>query len=67
MFESLITSYPRRTDLWSVYVDMLVKVGHLDQARYAGHVYTCSLYMYVHTPEVGWTNILSCLPGSGSM
>ena len=34
MFESLLTSYPRRTDLWSVYVDMLVKAGELDKARY---------------------------------
>ena len=34
MFESLITSYPRRTDLWSVYVDMLVKAKQIDQARY---------------------------------
>ena len=33
MFESLVTSYPRRTDLWSVYVDMLVKSGQIDQAR----------------------------------
>ena len=34
MFESLVTSYPRRTDLWSVYVDMLVKAGQPDKARY---------------------------------
>ena len=35
MFESLVTSYPRRTDLWSVYVDMLVKARQPDKARYA--------------------------------
>ena len=53
MFESLITSYPRRTDLWSVYVDMLVKAGQLAQAR-------CG-----HTAYSGWTvctYLLSLLP-----
>ena len=34
MFESLVASYPRRTDLWCVYVDMLVRAGQIDQARY---------------------------------
>ena len=36
MFESLVTSYPRRTDLWSVYVDMLVKSKQISQARFVG-------------------------------
>lgn len=33
MFESLIASYPRRTDLWCIYSDVLVKAGQLDKAR----------------------------------
>ena len=36
MFESLVTSYPRRTDMWSVYVDMLVKSKQTSQARFVG-------------------------------
>lgn len=34
MFENLIASYPGRTDLWSVYVDMVVKVGDIEGARH---------------------------------
>ena len=34
LFESLITSYPKRTDLWSVYIDMLTKAGDIDSVRY---------------------------------
>ncbi|XP_005094140.1 protein RRP5 homolog [Aplysia californica] len=34
MFENLIASYPGRTDLWSVYVDMVAKVGDTDGARH---------------------------------
>ena len=33
MFESLLSSYPKRVDLWSVYVDMTLKKGDLDSAR----------------------------------
>jgi len=33
MFENLISSYPGRTDLWSVYVDMLTKMGDIKGAR----------------------------------
>ncbi|XP_059157358.1 protein RRP5 homolog [Physella acuta] len=33
MFENLIASYPNRTDLWSVYVDMVSKVGDISGAR----------------------------------
>ncbi|XP_055612693.1 protein RRP5 homolog [Uranotaenia lowii] len=33
LFEHLLTSYPKRTDLWSQYVDMLVKDGLVDVAR----------------------------------
>jgi len=33
MFETILANYPRRTDLWSVYVDQLVKTGDIDAAR----------------------------------
>lgn len=33
MFESLLSSYPKRVDLWSVYADMLLKKGDLDAVR----------------------------------
>lgn len=33
IFETILGNYPRRTDLWSVYVDMLVKANELEGAR----------------------------------
>lgn len=33
MFETLMASYPKRTDLWLVYVDTLAKGGHIESAR----------------------------------
>jgi len=33
MFETILSNYPRRTDLWSVYADQLVKTGDIDAAR----------------------------------
>lgn len=33
MFENLIASYPGRTDIWSVYVDMVAKSGDIAGAR----------------------------------
>lgn len=33
MFENILVNYPRRTDLWSVYIDMVVKVGDMEGAR----------------------------------
>ena len=34
MFESLLSSYPRRIDLWSVYIDMMIKLGESKPVRY---------------------------------
>lgn len=34
MFESLLSSYPRRIDLWSVYIDMMIKLGESKAVRY---------------------------------
>lgn len=33
LFEQILTSYPKRTDIWSQYVDLLVKDGLIDVAR----------------------------------
>ncbi|XP_058825044.1 protein RRP5 homolog [Topomyia yanbarensis] len=33
LFEQILTSYPKRTDIWSQYVDMLVKDGLIEAAR----------------------------------
>lgn len=33
MFENVLVNYPRRTDLWSVYIDMVVKSGDLEGTR----------------------------------
>ncbi|XP_058447929.1 protein RRP5 homolog [Malaya genurostris] len=33
LFEQILTSYPKRTDIWSQYVDMLVKDGLINAAR----------------------------------
>ncbi|XP_065187378.1 protein RRP5 homolog isoform X2 [Sycon ciliatum] len=33
MFESLVTNYPKRVDLWSIYIDMLLRDEHVDDVR----------------------------------
>ena len=33
IFEGLVSSYPKRLDLWNVYLDKEVKAGHLEAAR----------------------------------
>ncbi|XP_052773378.1 protein RRP5 homolog [Mya arenaria] len=33
MFENTLSTYPRRTDLWSVYIDMVTKIGQHDNTR----------------------------------
>lgn len=34
MFESLLSTYPRRIDIWSVYIDMVIKTGDYQKVRY---------------------------------
>ena len=34
MFESILTNYPKRSDLWSVYLDMMVKQGDAEPVRW---------------------------------
>ncbi|XP_020823426.1 protein RRP5 homolog isoform X1 [Phascolarctos cinereus] len=33
MFESTLSSYPKRTDVWSVYIDMVIKYGNQKEVR----------------------------------
>jgi rRNA biogenesis protein RRP5 len=33
LFEHVLTSYPSRIDVWSIYVDMLIKSNKIDLAR----------------------------------
>jgi rRNA biogenesis protein RRP5 len=33
LFEELVETYPKRTDIWHLYVDREVKLGNLQQAR----------------------------------
>ena len=35
MFESLVSSYPKRVDLWAVYTDMVIKLGDTQKVRSA--------------------------------
>ncbi|XP_039271542.2 protein RRP5 homolog [Styela clava] len=33
LFENALSNYPKRADIWSVYIDMLIKVDKLEDAR----------------------------------
>ena len=33
MYENILSTYPKRTDLWSVYIDMVTKHKELEAAR----------------------------------
>lgn len=33
LFDTLMMSYPKRTDLWLVYIDTLTKVDDIESAR----------------------------------
>ncbi|XP_006815336.1 protein RRP5 homolog [Saccoglossus kowalevskii] len=33
MFENVLSNYPKRTDIWSIYIDMVIKQGHIDAIR----------------------------------
>lgn len=33
IFESILSTYPKRTDVWSVYIDMLIKHGSQKEVR----------------------------------
>lgn len=33
IFENTLTTYPKRTDVWSVYIDMTIKYGSQKEVR----------------------------------
>lgn len=33
LFESLLSNFPKRTDIWFSYCDVVTKQGHIEQAR----------------------------------
>lgn len=33
LLDDIVTSYPKRIDIWVLYVDMLIKCGLIDSAR----------------------------------
>ena len=33
MFDKVLTSYPKRTDLWSVFIDLMIKHGSQQEVR----------------------------------
>ena len=33
MFENVLSNYPKRTDIWSVYLDMMIKNEDLEATR----------------------------------
>lgn len=35
LFEKILSSYPKRLDVWTTYIDALIKCGDIDGARYA--------------------------------
>jgi len=34
LFENVMSNFPKRTDVWSVYIDQLIKSEHYEHARY---------------------------------
>jgi len=42
LFENMVTTNPRRTDIWSVYIDVCVKFGDIDQARSVSQRLLCA-------------------------
>lgn len=39
MFEGIVTNYPKRMDIWSIYMDMEVKHGGKENAVQARHLF----------------------------
>lgn len=33
LFESTLSSYPKRTDIWSIYIDIMIKHGSQKEVR----------------------------------
>ena len=43
LFESILGNFPKRMDLWSIYIDLMIKLGDHDSVRYA---YFCLLSLF---------------------
>lgn len=41
MYDSLLFTYSNRTDIWSVYIDMLVKHEKIEDARFEKMIQLC--------------------------
>ena len=66
LFEQILNSYPKRVDVWSSYVDTLVKSEQLDIARYCIYlktklysasifvVHCCFFFSFSTLPEKYW-------------
>ena len=39
MFEGIVTNYPKRMDVWSIYMDMEIKYGGANNALQARHLF----------------------------
>ena len=49
IFESLLKNYPKKTDLWSIYIDMWTREQDFDQVRYQN----CIFYLVMGGEGVG--------------
>ena len=34
MFENVLSNFPKRTDIWSIYLDMMIKTGDIEATRW---------------------------------
>lgn len=48
VFENALSNYPKRSDIWSIYIDMLIKVHKLDEARYRTELLRVKYQVYKH-------------------
>lgn len=39
MFEGIVSNYPKRMDIWSIYMDMEVKYGGAKNSHQARHLF----------------------------
>lgn len=44
LFENILSSYPKRVDVWSCYVDCLIKSENIDLARYYNFTVLLQIY-----------------------
>lgn len=45
LLDQVVTSYPKRVDVWAQYIDMLVKSEMIDSARFVFYLSYC-LYTF---------------------